>query len=117
MPAVQLEFTKNISQGWDPKKLLLSMHYDMVSLIKTDLRTCRSTIICHDDFVIGDASDKNAFVFLTIHILPGRDQTLKEKLGQMLVAKLKDVLSPLFNDLDIQYRVYVRETDNSLYFG
>jgi 5-carboxymethyl-2-hydroxymuconate isomerase len=117
MPMTRLEFSGNVRQGWDPKAMLLTMHHEMVSLIKTDLCTCKSAIICHDEFVIGDSGEKNAFVFLTIDILPGRDQALKERLGKALLAQLKQTLLPLDAGMDIQYRVYVRETDSTLYFS
>lgn len=95
----------------------MEAHRILVDEIKTDLRTCRYSIIKCDNYVIGDDDPKNAFIVLTIRMLPGRTDEIKKQLGEILLQKIHHDFANEIRNSDAQIRVYLTETDKNHYYG
>ena len=117
MPTLHFRFTDNLKINDDIKPFLQEAHHLLVDTIKTDLPTCRSLISAYTDYVVGDGSAENAFIQLTIKMLPGRDDNLKHSLGNMLLEKIQITFASEINRLKTQIRVYLQETDIKYYYG
>jgi 5-carboxymethyl-2-hydroxymuconate isomerase len=117
MPVVSLEYTNNLAIGAQVKPFLKEVHNILVEIIKTDLLTCRSTITCHEDYVIGDSDPRNAFIQLSIRMLPGRSKETKDELGHRLFTMIKQAFSKEIEKHTTQVRVYLTEVDRDYYYG
>jgi len=117
MPVVNLEYTSNLAIDNHVKKFLKEVHTTLVEIIKTDLFTCRSTVTCHDNYLIGEGSPNNAFIFLSIRMLPGRSKQIKDELGHQLYDKIKNTFSHEIEKFDTQIRVYLTEVEADYYYG
>ena len=117
MPIINFEYTDNLKIDSKIKSFLLETHNILVREIKTDLRTCRSSIMKCDNYVIGDDDPKNAFIVLTIRMLPGRTDEIKKRLGEILLQKIHHDFSGEIETHDTQVRVSLTETDKNHYYG
>lgn len=117
MPILNFEYTDNLKIDSKTKSFLLSTHEILVKEIKTDLRTCRSSIKKISDYVIGDGDSKNAYIILHIQMLPGRTDDIKNNTGKILLEKIHRDFSDEIKKYDTQVRVYLTETDKKYYYG
>ena len=117
MPTLRLEYTDNLKIQNKLQLFFKIIHAELVNLIKTDLDTCRSLVTAYSDYCVGNGSPENAFIQITIHILPGRSEELRKKLGAALFEKLNTYFHEEIARLKTQVRVYVQETDLAHYHG
>lgn len=117
MPILNFEYTDNLKIDSKIKSFLLEVHDILVQEIKTDLRTCRSSIRKISDYVIGDGNSKNAYILLQIQMLPGRSEDIKHKTGKILLDKIHHDFSNEIKEYETQVRVYLCETDKKHYYG
>ena len=81
MPRITFEYTDNLAIRDEIDAFIKNVHEDLVRIIQTDLSTCRTVIQRHEDYLIGDGDVKNAFIQLSIKMLPGRSNLIKNKLA------------------------------------
>lgn len=117
MPVVHLEYTNNLTIDAQVKPFLKEVHASLVEIIKTDLLTCRSTITCHQDYLIGDGDLHNAFIQLSVRMLPGRTKETKDRLGHHLLLRIKQVFEKEIVKYETQIRVYLTEVEKDYYYG
>ena len=117
MPTTRIEYTDNLKIEHKLKPFFEMLHPELVKMIKTDLATCRSLATAYSQYLVGDGSSHNAFLQLTIHILPGRSEALRQELGVFLLEKVKAHFHEALSSLNTQVRVYVQETDLLHYHG
>jgi 5-carboxymethyl-2-hydroxymuconate isomerase len=87
MPQITLEHSKNLKLN-DTSKLLLGIHQILAENLPTDIESCKSRIITHNNFLVG-TNPENAFLYLSIHILPGRIDEVINKTTNILSNYLK----------------------------
>ena len=117
MPILNFEYTSNLNIDTKIKSFLLETHDILVKEIKTDLRTCRSSISKISDYIIGDGNPNNAYIILRIKMLPGRNNDIKNHTGKRLLEKIFHDFSDEIKARDTQVRVYVTEIDKNHYYG
>lgn len=117
MPTIHLEYTDNLKITNELKPFLQAVHYLLVEMIKTDLPTCRSLIKPYSDYVVGSGANENAFIQMTIKMLPGRSDELKHSLGNTLLEKIQSTFTSEINRLNTEIRVYIEDTDINHYYG
>lgn len=117
MPILNFEYTDNLKIDNKIKSFLLETHDILVREIKTDLRTCRSSISKISDYVIGDGNSNNAYIILRIKMLPGRSDEIKNRTGKILLEKIHHEFSHEIKKHNTQVRVYLTETDKKHYYG
>ncbi len=117
MPVINFEYTDNLKIDSRIKPFLLKTHDILVQEIKTDLRTCRSSIAKISDYVIGDGDSNNAYIILRIQMLPGRTDDIKNRTGKILLEKIYNGFSDEIKKHDTQVRVSLTEIDKKHYYG
>jgi len=117
MPVVTFEYTKNLGIDRDVKPFLNRIHQALVDIINTDLLTCRSTVVGHEHYLIGDGNPRHAFIQLSIRMLPGRNKETKDQLGQHLLLMIRETFEKAIAQYDVQLRVYLTEIERDYYYG
>jgi 5-carboxymethyl-2-hydroxymuconate isomerase len=117
MPIIDFDYTDNLKIDENIKSFLLETHHILVKEIKTDLKTCRSTISKRTNYIINDGDPNNAFIILRIQMLPGRTNEIKNRLGEVLLEMIHRDFSDEIHKFDTQVRVYLTETDKKHYYG
>ena len=116
MPIVTIEYSNNIADAWKPTEFALLANKTLTQCIDTDLQSCKSKIIGHDQYCIADGATHNAFVMLTVEILSGRPEDTKQKLAQTLLAKLTDAFVHTSADIKLQISCYIKDIDRGHYY-
>jgi len=115
VPHCVLEYTSNIVEKQDNRKILLEINNMMAGTGLFNLADIKSRVIVHDDYVIGEGSKSSAFVALDISILTGRDTVVKKLLSQSALDILKRAFSRSMEQLDCSVTVRITEMEREVY--
>ncbi|MHA2250342.1 MAG: 5-carboxymethyl-2-hydroxymuconate Delta-isomerase [Candidatus Kariarchaeaceae archaeon] len=115
MPQICLEYSANIPVISNYKTIFKQVHYILNTEGNIKLNNCKSRLIRHADFYIGDGSSDHAFVHLEISLLEGRSNELKEKMGKDILGFLQDAISTE-NILKLQITVHFKDISKNSYF-
>ncbi len=117
MPIINFEYSSNLTIDTQIKPFLGITHHVLVDIIKTDLTHCRSTITRHHEYLIADGNSDNAFIQLSVRMLPGRTKETKDKLGHELLTMIKQTFAGEIEKFNTQIRVSLTEIEKDFYYG
>jgi 5-carboxymethyl-2-hydroxymuconate isomerase len=109
MPQLTLEYSSNIIEKTNLVSLLKSCHELIASELPANIASCKSRAMERDVYCVGDGNLQNAFVHLTLNVLPGRDEAARTRVGEKLLALLKDYFSRSLASLQLQITVELDE--------
>lgn len=114
MPHLILECSDNIAEK-NPQ--LLNILHDcqqiLVENLPTNLETCKSRLIRHQDYLLGNGEVTNAFVHLEVRVLAGRSVGLLTELAKRLKAHILSQLSESqSSNLKLKISVEIIELSN-----
>ncbi|WP_182392812.1 5-carboxymethyl-2-hydroxymuconate Delta-isomerase [Legionella sp. PC997] len=116
MPHLILELSSNIKTR-PLNQLFDKLHHLLAEKLPTQLSNCRSRCMVHPLFFIGDQRIENAFVHLTLKILPGREDAKKKNLAKEIFDSLKDFFRSEENQLNIMFSVEILDLDGHYFKG
>ncbi|MGE3319685.1 MAG: 5-carboxymethyl-2-hydroxymuconate Delta-isomerase [Candidatus Berkiella sp.] len=108
MPQITLEMSDNVLEN-ELTELLIAIHHTLSEQLPTELRSCKSRMIRHQTYVIGDADQHNAFVHLSIGVIKGRSDALKNAIAASLMEKLKMTFAQSLKQLDCQITIAISD--------
>lgn len=117
MPHITIEYTDNLN-SLDESWVLLQVNKALLGLgifMDADIKTRIHRLHSYRMGVSAAEGEGHAFVAATVELLSGRDYTVKELLGQLLLKTLERTC----RDRDVphtQISVHVREIQSDLYF-
>lgn len=111
MPHLILEYSKNIDGKLNFEPLVLMLHKILENKLPTDISSCKTRILAHESFFIGNGNAENAFVHLTIKILAGRSDENKNQLGNEILREMRVFFQPNQSNLILQLSVEVKDLD------
>lgn len=115
MPQITLEQTSNLNTRWQPTLFLKTVHEIIAQHIDANISQCKSRIVTRDDFFVGDGSQTQAFVNLTVNILSGRAERAKIDLATHLLQQLNQQLKALIPGEKIAVSCYVGDLVRECY--
>ena len=95
MPHLVLEYSANVPDEPDLRRVLLDLHEALVSSALFERRDIKSRAVRHDVFAVADGAEDRSFVALSIAILDGRSDDVKGALSEAAL----DVLVRAFSKL------------------
>ncbi len=116
MPQVILEKSNNTKCIVSNKEILLKINKILNTTAGINLGNCKSRVITSNEYVVGDDSEEEAFVSLTLKFLEGRSKELKSKLGNELLALLEVNFSTENNPSRLQLTVEIADLLKENYF-
>lgn len=108
MPQIILECSNNVLET-DLIPFLGQVNQILTNNLPTDLSSCKSRIIRHDEYVIGDNNPENAFAHLSIHVLPGRTQELLNQIATQIMENFKQQFERSLNQLNMQLTIAMNQ--------
>lgn len=114
MPQIILEYTDNIQVSEDFSSPLLKIHQIIHSICSVNIDNCKTRIVSHKQYFIGNGEQDKAFVHLEVIIFEGRSEATKTMLGETLISILKDFFEPKAKNVDIT--VYLNDIKRKEYF-
>jgi 5-carboxymethyl-2-hydroxymuconate isomerase len=115
MPQVTFEYTSNISQLADYRRIVPTLHELIVREIATDLASCKTRLVEVRDFVIADGAQDEAFIHVAIATLSGRTWEQKASLSEKALALVAATVPEERRRQTIQITVEIRDLDSSAY--
>tara|TARA_R110000868_G_scaffold144960_2_gene364474 strand:- start:2640 stop:2996 length:357 start_codon:yes stop_codon:yes gene_type:complete len=117
MPNLHFDYTDNIKQYIDFKKLALAMHQIIEdNLANAQVSGCKSFFTKLDNYIIADGDESHALIKLTLRILTGRDEASRIMVGKKLRELLVDTFETTAQAKQLQINVEVAEMPRQLYF-
>ena len=114
MPHIILEHSHHVTEWIDPQKLFDPLHHMLSECLPTELSSCKSRCILSDHVVIGDGRIDKAFVHVTLKILAGRSDRIKQQAGEIVISHIKTYFLSQLPRMDISFSVEL--TDLSPYY-
>ncbi len=114
MPHLILEASSNIIETNDKVKVILQDCQNLlVERLPTKLTSCKSRLVLHDVFVLGDNNPANAFVHLSVRILKGRSANLINEVSKLLVEVLSQGFSKSSEQLHLGISVEITDLNDN----
>lgn len=107
MPQIIFEYSDNVIEK-NMASLLMQIHQILSDKLPTELESCKSRIIKHHDFVVGNGDKSNAFIHLSIYVLKGRNPELLDSISSIILDKLKHAFQASLNSLKLQITISIQ---------
>ncbi len=88
MPHLVLEYSANVPDQPDFRRVLLDLHDVLVASSLFERKDVKSRTVRHDVFAVADGAEDRAFVALSIAILDGRSDDVKAVLSEAALEVL-----------------------------
>jgi 5-carboxymethyl-2-hydroxymuconate isomerase len=108
MPHIFLEYSDNIFES-DFVTLFERCHAVLTQQLPTQLESCKSRALQHSVYYVGNGNPQNAFVSVSIKILPGRSEQTLQKVNQELMKLFKNFFSTSLQKLNCQITLEITE--------
>jgi len=113
MPHIIFEYSSNIIEKNNLESLFPEIHQLLEQEISAKISECKTRAIEHKSFLVGDANNKeNAFIHLTIKIMPGRSDELKNNLAKEISKKLTSFFIKSKQKLEVKFSIEISELEN-----
>ena len=108
MPQILLQCTQNVLEK-NLDSLLLDIHKTLAENLPTQMDSCKTRVMRHEEYLVGDGSPKKAFVHLSIGVLPGRTTELLNTVAAILMEKLKAAFQQSLSELELQITIAIQD--------
>ncbi|MFX0116657.1 MAG: 5-carboxymethyl-2-hydroxymuconate Delta-isomerase [Candidatus Hodarchaeota archaeon] len=116
MPQILLEYSSNIKETIGFETLFADLHDIMSNTAGVRIENCKSRLLEHSNYYIGDGNPQNAFVHLEVQWLEGRTSEVISLLGEELLALLKQYYQASIEKYNMQITVHIKDIRRSHYF-
>jgi 5-carboxymethyl-2-hydroxymuconate isomerase len=116
MPHLILEYSANLDEAVDLRRLVKTLHAAALKTGVFPLGGIRVRVARRDVYLIADGHPENAFIHLTARIGQGRDLATKRRAGEAIFAALCDELAPVFAERGLGVSFDIVEIDSDLSF-
>jgi 5-carboxymethyl-2-hydroxymuconate isomerase len=113
MPHVTAEYSKNLADSVDIRRLVEELHETMVHSGLFEVSTIRTRAAPRDIYVIADGRPENVFLQVIARIRPGRSVEDRKRVGEALLATCRRALASLPR---VAIGVEVHELDPQMLF-
>lgn len=113
MPHFILEHSDNILKNSEAlyQELFNQLHQVLVATEIFKLNSIKSRVIVHKNYRIADGNPQNAFIHLSLLILKGRPEEVKEKLADQLLEILKSSFSAILTEFKCSLTLEIKDLE------
>jgi len=115
MPHCILEYSSNINDKINLKKLLHDINTMLVGTGIFNLMDIKSRAVEHDLYVVGDGDPNRAFAALTINIFSGRPDDVKANIAESALQLLKDAFNTTLQEKKCSITVQIGDINRESY--
>lgn len=113
MPHVIVEYSANLEEDVDPRKLIERIHATIVETGVFPIGGVRTRAERRDLYAIADGDPDNAFCAILIRIGRGRDEETRRRASQAVLAALADETAGAFARRGLSLSVEIQEIDEA----
>ena len=107
MPHLTLEYTDNLD--FEVQPLLARLHEQVVATGAINLKGIKSRAVRHTEYRMADGDPQYAFVHVGLLIREGRPLEIQKEATRRVMAVLKDVFGPRFENGHLSLSVDLKE--------
>lgn len=107
MPHIICELSDNIIEK-DLTKILLQIHQILVDNLPTQLESCKSRIIRHQEFLVGDGMKYDAFIHFNIAVLAGRSKDTLDLTANKLMILVQNNFKQSLKKLSVSVSIEIK---------
>ncbi len=111
MPHLVLEYSANLIEKDKFSELFSELHQLLAEQLPTQLSSCKSRAYEAQNYFVGDGNPNNAFVYLSIHVLPGRSVELLQTVANQVFVLLQNHFAASCEQLKLQISLRFGELD------
>ena len=115
MPQLTLEFSSNVIEKNNLNKLFQECHFLLEKLLPTNIDSCKSRAIEYLHYHIGNGEPNNAFVHITLKVMPGRSVDTLKIVGDDMMAILENYFSSSLKKLNLQMTLEIMELQQTYF--
>jgi 5-carboxymethyl-2-hydroxymuconate isomerase len=109
MPQLILEYSSNVIEKNNLFNLLKKFNETLTQLLTTELLSCKSRAVEQVVYCIGDGNINNAFVHITLKVMPGRTFDKLKNVGEVMMDILKEYFHESSQKLNLQLSLEIDE--------
>lgn len=113
MPQLILEYSSNVIEP--DKELLKSINQFLTEILPTELSSCKSRAIRHDNFCVGNGNEKNAFIHVNLKVMPGRTVEKLNDVGNGMMKILQEYFHQSLQKLKLQITIEIGELEKTYF--
>ena len=111
MPHLIMQYSENIVEKINFSDLFTRCHVLLADMLPTDISTCNSRAIRFSNYLIGCGEVDNAFIFVNIKILPGREMENLENISKKVLDIFKEYFYQSIEKLNLQLSIEITELE------
>lgn len=115
MPQLRLEFSSNVLEKNNFSKLFEKCHSTLEKMLPTEISSCKSRAIECERFYVGNGNSHNAFVHVSLKVLPGRDAEILQTVGEKIMELLLNHFSDSLQQLKLQITLEIMELERTYF--
>ena len=115
MPQLILEYSSNIIEKNNLINLLKNINKFLSESLPTELSSCKSRSVECGVYCIGDGSPRNAFVHVTLKIMPGRNLNKLTDVCNGVMNILKEYFHESAQKLNLQITLEIDELQKTYF--
>lgn len=108
MPQIIFEVSDNIIEK-DFQKTLAKIHSILTETLPAQLDSCKSRVIRHKEFLIGDGDINYAFISLSIWVISGRTKEILDLAASKITTVLQSDFKESVDKLNLKISVAIGE--------
>ncbi len=112
MPHIIIEHSSNVN-AQKVSAVMRPLHDILVEFLPTDLSTCKSRILSHEYYLVGDGDPKNGFIHVEVRILPGRTEEIIHTTAKHILAFLVNYFNGTSDGIAHKISVEIGELSTS----
>ncbi len=116
MPHLILEYSDNLLEDIDHRRIFRNLHQLLVENGPFKLPDIKSRAAVQGEFYVSDGNEANAFVHLTLSIFKGRKLDIQQQVGNKFLAYLEHEFACSNAALKCSITVEIREINTNTYF-
>lgn len=106
MPQITIEYSDNVKCS-DLKSTASGLHQILCQMLPTEVRNCKTRIIMHEDYLIGDGNESGAFVHVDIAVNGGRTMEVINSTAKVVLEHMRNAIGD--QGPGLQITVEIRE--------
>ena len=107
MPHIIIDHSNNLNFGDNWRDVAAACHDLLVEIMPTSIASCRTRIVPHAQYYVGDHADQNkkGFVSVTVKALSGRSAETLTKAGTEIFKLVSTHIGNLNPNIHVEYSV------------
>lgn len=110
MPLITLELSKKLAADWDPKAFdFAKFHTELSTILGAGPEYFKSSVYMMDDAFLGDADAHPGLVIVTVKILAGRTQEVKDRARNHTLSYIRAAFATMYSGISVECDCHVDE--------